>query len=144
MSGPGGLQIFGGEGGLQIFGWVVPPNFGGAPNFWGSPNLGGGGSSKFLGGLQIFRGVSKFSVGSPIFRGGVPPNFGGVGLQIFGGVSIGIRSMFGQYASYWNAFLFRIYFVDDSSLLGPVTPLYELDPDSGSYPEMHSTKTLIG
>ena len=40
---------------------------------------------------------------SPIFRGGV----GGCGLQFFwGGSPTGIRSTFGQYASYWNAFLF--------------------------------------
>ena len=49
----------------------------------GSPILGGGCFSKFLGGLQIF--------------GGVPPNFRRV--------STGIRSTFGRYASYWNAFL---------------------------------------
>ena len=50
-----------------------------------------------------------------VHRGGVPaPNFrggGGVGgclLQIFGGGPpiFGIRSPFGRYASYWNAFLF--------------------------------------
>ena len=50
---------------------------------------GGGACSKFSGGVP-----------APNFRGGVPaPNFGG-GPPIFG-----IRSTFGRYASYWNAFL---------------------------------------
>ena len=62
---------------LQIF-WGVP-----------APNFRGGACSKFFGGgclLQIFGGgaCSKFSGGAPIF---------------------GIRSTFGRYASYWNAFL---------------------------------------
>ena len=90
FSGGGGclLQILGGCL-LQILGgvcskfWgVSAPNFGGG---WGvcvsAPNFWGDVCSKFLGGclLQIFLG------GSPIF---------------------GIRSTFGRYASYWNAFLF--------------------------------------
>ena len=55
-----------------------------------------GGVLQILGGLQIFGGgVSKFS------GGGGSPNFPG------GRVSIGIRSTFGRYASYWNAFLFE-------------------------------------
>ena len=76
-----------------------------APNFWG------GFCSKFLGG-----GVS-----APIFFGGVGGWCllqilgGGCLLQIFGGVGsgpggevppiFGIRSPFGWYTSYWNAFL---------------------------------------
>ena len=52
--------------------------------------------------------VSPGGVGSPIFRGWVVSNFSGVGgLQFFrGGLQdTGIRSTFGRYASYWNAFL---------------------------------------
>ena len=60
-------------------------------------------------------------VPAPNFRGGSAPNFGGgCLLQIFGGgVSgpgggspiFGIRSTFGRYASYWNAFLFLNFHV---------------------------------
>ena len=91
-------QIF--RGGIFLGG--VPPNFrggvlqifGGGRNFGGG--IFGGGSSKFSGGV--------------FFLGGVPPNFRGGFLQIFlgGGFSTGIRSTFGRYASYWNAFLFSI------------------------------------
>ena len=79
---------------------------GGGGYFSGGIFLGGvfwGGSPNFLGGfLQIFRGsifggVSKFSGG--VFFWGVLQIFGG------GGFSTGIRSTFGQDASYWNAFL---------------------------------------
>ena len=59
--------------------------------------------------LQIFGGVSNFSGGE------VSPNFRGEGfLQIFGGggVSTGIRSTFGRYASYWNAFLYLCFSAD--------------------------------
>ena len=63
-----------------------------------SVHRGGGACSKFGGGA-----CSKFSGGgvpAPNFRGGVPaPNFRGGGSPIFG-----IRSTFGRYASYWNAF----------------------------------------
>ena len=115
---------------LQIFGGVPAPNFRGggvsAPNFQGvpAPNFRGGVCSKFSGGclLQIFRGgaCSKFSGGCLLqIFGGVPaPNFRGGGclLQILGGSVcskfsgggppiFGIRSPFGRYASYWNAFL---------------------------------------
>ena len=70
----------------------------------------GGVCSKFLGGLlQIFGGgvCSKFSggVSAPNFQGGSAPNFRG-GSPIFG-----IRSTFGRYASYWNAFLFKLNFI---------------------------------
>ena len=68
------------------------------------------GGCLFLGGyLQIFGGgvpflcvgvASKFSGGYLQIFGGVPPNFQG------GVSSPGIRSMFGRYVSYWNAFLF--------------------------------------
>ena len=54
---------------------------------------GGGGSGPGKGVLQFFGGVS------PIFQG--VSKFSG------GGVSTGIRSTFGRYASYWNAFLFN-------------------------------------
>ena len=82
------LQIFGGGCLLQMFGGVPAPNFRGgvpAPNFRGGCLLqifGGGACSKFSGGVP-----------APNFRGGGPPIFG-------------IRSTFGRYASYWNAFLF--------------------------------------
>ena len=83
-----------------------------------SVHRGGGACSKFLGGclLQIFGGgaCSKFSGGCLLqisggwgcllqIFGGVPaPNFWG-GPPIFG-----IRSPFGRYASYWNAFLLML------------------------------------
>ena len=41
-------------------------------------------------------------LGGYFFWGGIPPNFGG-------GFSTGIRSTFGRYASYWNAFLFKVF-----------------------------------
>ena len=67
--------------------------------------------------------VSNFSGGSPIFQSGVVSNFlgegvlsnfsggvsnfsGGVVSNFSGGSPTGIRSMFGQYASYWN-YIFR-------------------------------------
>ena len=66
---------------------------------------GGEGSSKFSGAGGYFGGV---------FLGGFLQIFGGgyfLGgfLQIFGGgwFSPRIRSTFGRYASYWNAFLFQ-------------------------------------
>ena len=46
---------------------------------------------------NIFTGVCDSVHGG----GGVPPNFRG-------GVSTGIRSTFGRYTSYWNAFLLLI------------------------------------
>ena len=86
-----------------------------APNFRGGLNLGGVSAPNFWGEggclLQIFFG----GVSAPNFRGG------GCLLQFFGGGSapnfqggwgargspiFGIRSTFGRYASYWNAFLF--------------------------------------
>ena len=75
--------------------------------------LSGGASSKFSGGfLQIFFGGFPPNLGgSSKFSGGVPPNFRGRGSSKFsggGGVSTRIRSTFGRYASYWNAFLFLI------------------------------------
>ena len=84
MSGPGGDWC------LQFFR--------GSPIFWGVSNFSGG--LQFFGGgvSPIFVGVSNFLRGSPIFQGGC--------LQFFGGRVSGIRSMFGRYASYWNAFLF--------------------------------------
>ena len=70
------------RGGGIFFGGVPAPIF-----FWG------GACSNFLGG-GIFWGVP-----APNFRGGI----------FFGGAPIfGIRSPFGRYASYWNAFLFLI------------------------------------
>ena len=72
--GDGHLQFF--LGGLQFFGRVSNFSGGQSPIF--------GGVSNFLGGLQFFR-----ERGSPIFRG------------VGGG---GIRSTFGRYASYCNAF----------------------------------------
>ena len=110
---------------LQIFGGVSAPNFRGvsAPNFGGvsTPNFWGG-LLQILGGLSapnFWRGVSVPNFGGvsvPNFRGGVCSKFlGGCLLQIFGeGVCsqfsggspiFGIRSTFGRYASYWNAFL---------------------------------------
>ena len=50
-------------------------------------------------GLQFFGGGG----GLHFFRGG-SPNFWGV--SNFSGVSTGIRSTFGRYASYWNALLY--------------------------------------
>ena len=52
-------------------------------------------------GLVRGGGPPNFRWGLQFFWGGVPPNFPG-------GVSTGIRSMFGRYASYWNAFLFTL------------------------------------
>ena len=81
----------------------------------------GGGGGLVPGGPPNFRGVLQiFLGGPPIFRGGFLQFFGGEGgssnfsggfLQIFGGVSnfsgggvsTGIQSPFGWYASYWNA-----------------------------------------
>ena len=63
---------------------------------------GPGGSPIFLGVLQIFGG----GVGLQIF-GGFLQIFGGSPI-FWGGVSSGIRSTFGRYASYSNAFLFKI------------------------------------
>ena len=66
---------------------------GGSPIFLGDLQFCGG-VSNFLGGLQFWgRGCLQFFWGSPIFFDGVS-NFSG-----------GIRSTFGRYASYWNAFL---------------------------------------
>ena len=86
----------------------VPPNFrgglvpGGSPNFQGVSNFAGG----FL---QIFGvGGLVWSRGSPNFWG--VSNFSGGFSKFSGGVSTGIRSTFGRYASYWNAFLFYINF----------------------------------
>ena len=116
----GGSSKFPGRGGfLQISG-------GGVSNFFGQCCLQffGGGLQFFRRVLQFFRGGRFLQIfrGSPIFSG-VPPNlrrggsskFLGVlqifgGLQFLGGVSTGIRSMFSQYTSYWNAFLFFIWF----------------------------------
>ena len=65
-------------------------------------STGGGGVVVWLGRFSKFWGFSKFS-------GGVSPIFGGstnfrLGVSNFPGG--GIRSTFGRYASYWNAFLF--------------------------------------
>ena len=61
-------------------------------------STGGGACSKFWGGA-----CSKF------FGGCLLQILGGCLLQIFGGSPIfGIRSTFGRYASYWNAFLFTL------------------------------------
>ena len=81
------LQIFGGVCLLQMFGGVCSKL--------------GGVCSKFSGGclLQIFGGGCLLQIS------------GGCLLQIFGGVSapiFGIRSTFGRYASYWNAFLLTL------------------------------------
>ena len=68
--------------------------------FWGGEGGRGGGGvcSKFLGG-----GVS-----APNFRGGVCSKFSGGVCSKFSGGGVppifGIRSPFGRYASYWNAF----------------------------------------
>ena len=78
-------------------------NFSGvsAPIFWGGvcSKFWGGACSKFSGGGGIFSGGCLLQ----IFGGGY--FFGGCLLHIFG-----IRSPFGRYASYWNAFLFPILF----------------------------------
>ena len=82
--------------------------------------------SNFSGGvLQFLRGFSNFSGGVLQFFGegvvlqfgggisnfsGVSNFFGGVSPIFLGGVSTGIRSTFGRYASYWNAFLSKIFF----------------------------------
>ena len=73
----------------------------------------GGACSKFSGGVPApkFRGgaCSKFSGGCllQIFLGGPAPKFWGGACSKFSGGSpiFGIRSTFGRYASYWNAFL---------------------------------------
>ena len=77
-----------------LFTGGVPPNFRGGGIFEG-------GSSKFWGGfLQIFGGeFLQFS------EGGFLQFSGGAG----GGFSTRIRSTFGRYASYWNAFLFTYF-----------------------------------
>ena len=75
--------------------------------------LPGGGVSAWKGGsfwgvLQIFGGVLQIFGGGVL--GGVPPNFRGGGVSPNnggGGFSPGIRSTFGRYASYWNAFLYN-------------------------------------
>ena len=69
---------------------------GGFLQFWGVPPIFRGGSSNFSGGSSNFLegGSSNFSGGSAIQ---VPPP---------GTADSGIRSTIGQYASYWNAFLF--------------------------------------
>ena len=100
-------------------GWVSAPNFRGGgvcSKFSGgsAPNFRGGVCSKFSGGVSApnFRGVS-----APNFGGVSAPNFwGGVcgpGLVPKGGVPpiFGIRSPFGRYLSYWNAFLFVMVFI---------------------------------
>ena len=100
-SGPGGVWSQGGSGPRE------------SPIFWGVLQL--------LRGLQFFRGVLQFWGGR--LRGAVkedPPIFlGGIFFLIsafFGdtpplpGPDTGIQSMFGRYASYWNAFLFTIMF----------------------------------
>ena len=70
------------------------------------------GSQNFRGGLKIFGWrVSKFSGGLQFFEGGV---------------SAGLRSTFGRYASYWNAFLFYILFY---RIGGGMAPLGPLPPD---------------
>ena len=89
----------------KFSGGVSAPNFGGGvcSKFFGGvsvPIFRGGVCSKFWGGclLQFFRGVCSN------FWGGVWSKFsGGGGSPIFG-----IRSTFGRYASYWNAFLFQL------------------------------------
>ena len=70
----------------------------------------GGGALDFA---LIFRGGGLFLGGvPPNFRGGGSSKFSGGFLQIFGGgVSTGIRSTFGRYASYWNAFLYLSFSV---------------------------------
>ena len=88
-SGPGGLQFFGG----------VSPIFQGGLQFLGVSN--------FSGGLQFFWGISNFFGG---VKGG-PPSFfllisAFVGDTPTPGPDTGIRSTFGRYTSYWNAFLF--------------------------------------
>ena len=95
-------------------GGVCAPDFalifrGGAPDFaliWGGLFWGGflqifgGGSSRFWGGAPDF---------ALIFRGGILG--GGCSSKFSGGVfSTGIRSTFGRYASYWNAFLYSLFF----------------------------------
>ena len=101
------------SGGLQIFGVVSKFSeglqiFGGSPNFWGVSKFLG--VSNFSGGWSPnFQGVSKFSGGLQFLGGlhifeGVVSNFQGVS-KFSGGFSTGIRSTFGWYASYWNAFL---------------------------------------
>ena len=68
-----------------------------------------GGSSKFSGeGVSFLGGSSKFFGGSSKFSGGM--SFFG------GGFSTGIRSMFGQYASYWNAFLVDVNSAEQADL----------------------------
>ena len=61
--------------------------------------------------------------GLQFFGGGVVSNFSG-GLQFFGGESpTGIRSTFGRYASYWNAFLFELKFDEYQKVEGLETAL---------------------
>ena len=79
----GGLQF----GGLQFLG--------GSPIFWGSPIFGGrvkGGK----GDPQFFWGGNFFVI-SALWGYTLPPP----------GPDTGIRSTFGRYASYWNAFLYN-------------------------------------
>ena len=90
---PGGLQFFGGS-----------PIFQGVSNFSGVSNFLGGGVSNFLGGVWLRGGW------------GGPPNFFFFFLFLLSlGIhpplprpDTGIRSTFGRYASYWNAFLSMI------------------------------------
>ena len=114
---------------LQIFRGVCSKFLGGVCSKFGgvsAPIFQGGVCSNFGGVCSKFsRGggvCSKFSGGSaPNFRGVCSKFWGGL-LQILGGSPIfGIRSTFGRYASYWNAFLLGINWylssnrVDDST-----------------------------
>ena len=76
-----------------------------------APNFRGGAYSKFSGGVPApnFGGGCLLQIWGGGGGGGACSKFsGGCLLQIFGGGPpiFGIRSPFGRYASYWNAFLF--------------------------------------
>ena len=92
--------------------WGGAPDFalilGGCSRF--CSNFSGGGSSKFSGGGVFFGGVPPNFQGG-VFFGGGSSKFSGGGYFGGGGFSTGIRSTFGRYASYWNAFLFAFVLV---------------------------------
>ena len=109
------ILFMGGGSGL---GGLVP---GGCLQFWGVSPIFLGGCLQFFGGVSNYFGGLQFFGGSPISQGGgVSPIFQGVSNFFFSfnffppKNSSGMhqpptplrRSMRGQYASYWNAFLF--------------------------------------
>ena len=110
--GGGACSKFSGGG---IFFWGVGWGIGACSKFWGVPAPNFGGGVFFRGGAcsKFFWGeVPALNFGGCLLQilGGACSNFfGGVPAPIFWGAPIfGIRSPFGRYASYWNAFLLII------------------------------------